>query len=229
MKSPNYFSQNGLKMAAFLQIRCYHTQQIFTIHLHFHRKGWLSQAVCSKFSRCLPEAAARPLSLSLRPARLAILTGRCQDEEVRKAIAVSQHGNTNSTPWEEKTFCEILLNWYIWYIIFICIFLYIWTIKQVLTSIEDCDHETLSVKISMISNVTSRVKRYVHFETSKTSWNIQWWDRIGWRFWDLPGQQIDRWRVPILGSQHLSSCKLIIFYFSWVNMLDSPELGFDLM
>lgn len=100
-------------------------QQIFTIHLHFHRKGWLSQAVCSKFSRCLPEAAARPLSLSLRPARLAILTGRCQDEEVRKAIAVFQHGNTNSTPWEERNFLwnssELI---YLIYNIYMYIFIY---------------------------------------------------------------------------------------------------------
>ena len=162
-------------------------QQIFTIHLHFHRKGWLSQAVCSKFSRCLPEAAARPLSLSLRPARLAILTGRCQDEEVRKAIAVFQHGNTNTTPWEERNclWNSSELNW-------IDIFdRYTWTIWQV-SYIEDCDHETLSVRISMMG-------------------------------------QIDGWRVPILGSHHLSSCKLIIFYFNWVNKIDSPELGFDLM
>eukprot|EP00434_Breviolum_minutum_P002906 symbB.v1.2.002553.t3/scaffold136.1/size304296/6 len=57
------------------------------IETEYHK---LSYLVPSETERCLPEAAARPLSLSLRPARLAILTGRCQDEEEKGRLLVKR-------------------------------------------------------------------------------------------------------------------------------------------
>ena len=129
MKSPSYFSQNGLKMAAFSSnqmLSCNKSSP--SIYISTEKAG-SPKLFAASFPGACPKQQHGPCRFSLRPARLASsLQAVARTKRSEKQSLFFSMATQTALLEKKETFCEILLNWYIWYIIFICIFLYIWTI-----------------------------------------------------------------------------------------------------
>ena len=111
MKSPSYFSQNGLKMAAFLQIRCCHATNLHHPFTFPTEKAGSPKLFAASFPGACPKQQHGPCRFHCglhvwQSLQAVARTKRSEKQSLFFSMATQ-------TPLLEKkeTVCEILLNW----------------------------------------------------------------------------------------------------------------------